>query len=188
MGQSLVANLKENGIEFVHTTRKCVGFHGTHRNAAESILKNGFDLDRSDSKSWLGHGIYFFDNTPHAGYEAAMCFAAHGPHEHLQPAVIEADLSFALLLDLTDDKNGPTFWELFRLMRRVPGYESLVNERFVAHLIGTKIAQEMGSDGVGYRFPMCEPPARRQRGSKTQNGYAAKTVAAIGRPRMRRSK
>lgn len=174
--------LKSNGIQFNHRSHKCEGFHGTSQKSADSILAHGFNIDLADPKAWLGLAIYFYDNAPYSGNIFAMCWALHGAH-HRNPAVLAADLTFELLLDLEDAHNGPLFWELFNFLRRQPDSDGEVDEKFVAFWIGTQVAPEMGSDGVGWRFPMQEPPARRGRKTRKQYGFAVKKLSVIGRVR-----
>lgn len=38
----------------------CVGYHGTSKESAVSILKNDFNLSMQKNE-WLGFGVYFFD-------------------------------------------------------------------------------------------------------------------------------
>jgi hypothetical protein len=44
-----------------------VGYHGTNRQAAESILANGFETSQNEY-DWLGEGVYFWQ-----GMKKHMC-------------------------------------------------------------------------------------------------------------------
>ena len=39
-----------------------IGHHGTNRNSARLILKDGFKI--SQGEQWFGAGVYFFENDP----------------------------------------------------------------------------------------------------------------------------
>lgn len=41
---------------------KCIGFHGTNIDSANSILSSNKFLDSQDEEEWLGTGVYFFEN------------------------------------------------------------------------------------------------------------------------------
>lgn len=45
-----------------------IGYHGTSKEASESILKNGFKISKSKNKKyeWLGDGVYFWEDDYYA--------------------------------------------------------------------------------------------------------------------------
>lgn len=48
-----------------------LGFHGTDRSVVNKVLK-GADLSfNNNTYDWLGHGIYFWDNSPSRALEWA---------------------------------------------------------------------------------------------------------------------
>jgi hypothetical protein len=46
------------------------GYHGTTKQAAESILRDGFKVSRNEY-DWLGDGVYFFQDAPLRAWEWA---------------------------------------------------------------------------------------------------------------------
>ena len=84
---------------------KFIGYHGTTRDSAKSILKTGF-LFSKGNEHWLGDGVYFF--VEGIGYEpqrAAELWAEYRAHKQQNPfcalmeALIEGEDSD--VLDLT---------------------------------------------------------------------------------------
>ena len=86
-----------------------LGFHGCDESVALKVLTGEEFLKRSANKyDWLGHGFYFWDNSP----SRAMEFATHlqkfpnrSRGEISKPAVIGAVLNLGFCLDLLDYDN-----------------------------------------------------------------------------------
>jgi hypothetical protein len=175
---SIIAELKSQGIEFTHGPDNCIGFHGTSRGRAADILKDGFDLSMANPKAWFGQAFYFYDNAAFAATKSAISWAVYGYHHFSDPASVEADLRFSLLLDLTTPNNGRNFWDLRGLLQRLTG-DSDLEEQDVCRFIGTKIAAELGSDGIAYNFTMQKPPASRSRSDQKGRGFAVKKLKVI---------
>lgn len=171
--------LKTKGIEFTHEAKVTSGFHGTSKQDAHSIVSAGFNFSFGNPDSWLGQGVYFFDNANFAGSKYALCFARHSKQID-DPAVVEAGLHFKALLDINEGKNNEHFWKLYRLLKSKDTNDD-VDEKFVAFYIGTEIAKNMNSDGIGWVFPLSEPPGKRSPKHKKQRGYAVKKLAVINR-------
>jgi hypothetical protein len=97
---------------------RVLGYHGTSRAKANSILANGFKVSDNDY-DWLGKGVYFFQDAP----IRAMQWAT-GQHPQ-QPAVIRALIRLDNCIDLLDIKWFPplrivynSFREQYRLANR----------------------------------------------------------------------
>src|SRR5580693_442439 len=74
---------------------RVVGYHGTSRKRATSILRRGFKPSEN-AFDWLGTGIYFFEENE----ERARAWARRlHPHD---PAVLGAVINLAGVLDLTE--------------------------------------------------------------------------------------
>ena len=70
-------------------------YHGTHPEAAQSILtKQHFRLSASDTE-WAGHGIYFFlDDNPQTAYTHAFKWVKYIRHRDCSnPSVLKATIS-----------------------------------------------------------------------------------------------
>jgi hypothetical protein len=180
MGLGLIKVLKSSGIEFSHEEHRSVGFHGTSQIIADRISATGFNMDLADPQCWLGKAVYFFDNARFAGSQYALCYAINTA-KFVEPAVIEADLFFKSLLDLTRSKNESLFWKLHKLLKQTAANPDDIDEHYVNYFIGTDVAEEMDSDGVAMSFPMSEPLPKRSPKHKRQRGFAVKKLAVINR-------
>ena len=86
-----------------------LGFHGCDLSIAEDIVSNKTYLKGSEnSYDWLGHGIYFWENSPLRAMEYAM-HLSKTPHISKnpikKPAVIGAVLNLGFCLDLVEYEN-----------------------------------------------------------------------------------
>jgi len=144
------------------------GFHGTSREVAELILNNGaqyFQLSQNEY-DWLGDGVYFWENN----LTRAMTWAKQ--HFQDEAAVLEATISLADCMDLTDDYWKQRLAEAYvslkvvyrRLKKRLPKQTALRHDRdkvVIEHLIeqlwmnGKSIRCVRGSFDEGRRiFPL----------------------------------
>jgi len=83
-----------------------LGFHGCDIPVANEVATNSKNLQESDnSYDWLGHGIYFWENSPDRAYEFAT-FLKNNPSKAKTPietpAVIGAILELGSCFDLLD--------------------------------------------------------------------------------------
>lgn len=82
-----------------------LGFHGTDKSVANDVL-SGADLKPKNNRyDWLGHGIYFWDNSPSRALEWAEELSRKPNSKIKEPAVIGAILDLGYCLDLLDYKN-----------------------------------------------------------------------------------
>jgi hypothetical protein len=86
-----------------------LAFHGCDRNVVDEVIAGKTSLNQSTNKyDWLGHGIYFWDNSPSRALEYAM-FLRNNPERSRSkvknPAVIGAVLNLGFCLDLLDYEN-----------------------------------------------------------------------------------
>jgi hypothetical protein len=72
-----------------------LGFHGTSKDHAASILANGFRIS-ANQYDWLGDGVYFFQDAPQRAWEWARKF--HGN----EAAVVGVRLRLIDCMDLLD--------------------------------------------------------------------------------------
>jgi hypothetical protein len=85
------------------------GFHGCDQSLVENIITGKTSLKPSiNTYDWLGHGVYFWDNSP----SRALDFALHLKNNPRlsnspvkKPAVIGAILNLGYCLDLLDFEN-----------------------------------------------------------------------------------
>ena len=98
-----------------------LGFHGCDRSVVQRVLNGETMLKGSTNKyDWLGHGVYFWENSPSRAFE----FAEHlqkNPQKSkgkiMEPAVIGAIVQLGFCLDLLDYGN-------LQLLKE--GYETLL--------------------------------------------------------------
>jgi len=86
-----------------------LGFHGCDESVAHAVLNgHSFLKTSSNNYDWLGHGIYFWENSPSRAYEYADFLRKH-PKRSLgiitKPAVIGAVIDLGTCLDLLDYQN-----------------------------------------------------------------------------------
>ncbi len=75
-----------------------VGFHGCDQSVADSVLKKGKKLTKSENGyDWLGHGTYFWEGD----YERALEWAEQSPKVE-RPAVVGAFIKLGNCVDLLD--------------------------------------------------------------------------------------
>jgi hypothetical protein len=83
-----------------------LGFHGCDRRIAEQVFAGETVVRASDnSYDWLGHGVYFWENSPSRALDYARMLAAHpkrGRGKIKNPAVIGAVIDLGLCLNLLD--------------------------------------------------------------------------------------
>jgi hypothetical protein len=86
-----------------------LGFHGCDEAVVQAVLTGHSFLKTSVNKyDWLGHGIYFWENSPSRAYEFAehlMRYPSRSKGNITKPAVIGAVLDLGICLDLLDYQN-----------------------------------------------------------------------------------
>ena len=123
-----------------------LGFHGCDENVAMKALTGEELLKRSaNNYDWLGHGIYFWENSP----SRAMEFAAHlqqfpnrskGRIE--KPAVIGAIINLGYCLDLLDYDNLQLLKSTFKVMQSTSSYSDFPENKSVGG-IGDLLLREL---------------------------------------------
>ncbi len=86
-----------------------LAFHGCDQSVVHNVLNDKSPLKTSNNKyDWLGHGIYFWDNSPSRALEYAT-FLSKYPDRSVRPikkpAVIGAVINLGYCLDLLDFEN-----------------------------------------------------------------------------------
>lgn len=76
-----------------------LGYHGCERSVAERVIAGGDGLRTSRNRwEWLGHGIYFWEDSP----ARALRWAKEGTRKIKQPAVVGAVIQLGHCLNLAD--------------------------------------------------------------------------------------
>jgi hypothetical protein len=85
---------------------RVIGYHGTSRQAALVVLRDGFRISRNEY-DWLGDGVYFFQDAPNRAREwAAQRFGDEG-------VVIRSVIRLDDCLDLLDIKAHALLYEAY---------------------------------------------------------------------------
>lgn len=92
---------------YQHVSAFVLGFHGCDKSVGEAVLngrKSHLSMSQNDY-DWLGHGIYFWENSPQRAIEFA-CEAAQTPHltrgTIKKPFILGAVIDLGLCLNMTD--------------------------------------------------------------------------------------
>ncbi len=112
--------------------RLILGFHGTDRETAESVVSGKSDLKPSaNDYDWLGHGIYFWENSLSRATNYAEELKSRRlklGHKEMKPSVVGAVIDIGNCLDLLDYEN---------LAQLREAYDVLVSNPAVANNIPT---------------------------------------------------
>ena len=99
----------------IRDIRRVDGFHGTTEANAESILENGFNPSENPY-DWLGGGVYFFQDAPHAAHDYAKKYCReHGG----EPAVLRSQIRLASCADLFDTELNDIFGAIYEKYSQV---------------------------------------------------------------------
>jgi hypothetical protein len=91
---------------YTSRTGLILGFHGTDESIVNDVLNGKGDLkERDNVYDWLGHGIYFWDNSPSRAMDWAIQLSKRKGSKIKKPVVIGAILDLGYCLDLLDYKN-----------------------------------------------------------------------------------
>jgi hypothetical protein len=86
-----------------------LGFHGCDSSVSKLVISGDQELKPSiNSFDWLGHGIYFWENSISRAEEYAIKLKVNpkqSKHPIIDPSVIGGVLDLGYCLDLTDYRN-----------------------------------------------------------------------------------
>lgn len=103
---------------YTSRTGLTLGFHGTDEENAQAVLNGERELKPSkNSYDWLGHGIYFWDNSPSRALKWATEMSKRKGSSVKKPAVIGAVIDLGYCLDLLDYKNLTLVKEAYSTLR-----------------------------------------------------------------------
>ena len=91
---------------YTSRTGLILGFHGTDESIVNDVLNGKAELkEKENDYDWIGHGIYFWDNSPSRAMEWAIELSKSKRSGIKNPAVIGAIIDLGYCLDLLDYKN-----------------------------------------------------------------------------------
>lgn len=83
---------------YTSRTGLVLGFHGTDELVVQKALSGKIDLkSQNNAYDWLGHGIYFWDNSPSRALEWATPLSQRKSSKIKNPSVIGGYPGFGLL-------------------------------------------------------------------------------------------
>lgn len=86
-----------------------LGFHGCDKSVVENVITGTTAMKNSENDyDWLGHGVYFWENSPARALEFAKHLKKHpqkSKNPIKEPAVLGAVLNLGYCLDLLDYEN-----------------------------------------------------------------------------------
>ena len=98
-----------------------LGFHGCDESTLKDVLlKNRQLRTSSNTYDWLGHGIYFWENSPSRALEYAKLLAKHPRSAGAsikKPAVLGAVIDLGFCLDLLDHQNLSNVRDAYDILR-----------------------------------------------------------------------
>ena len=112
-----------------------LGFHGCDESVAMKVLTGEEFLKKSvNSYDWLGHGIYFWENSPSRAMEFAehlQKFPDRSKGKMTKPAVIGAVIDLGFCLDLLDFGNLQTLKTAYRLLLSTSNISDLPENKYI---------------------------------------------------------
>ena len=98
-----------------------LGFHGCDESVALEVLNGKTSLKKStNSYDWLGHGVYFWENSPSRALEFAEYLQNHPKRSKgtiTKPAVIGAVIHLGFCFDLLDFSNLQLLKSGYRILQ-----------------------------------------------------------------------
>jgi hypothetical protein len=106
-----------------------LGFHGTDLSIAHDVVLGRIELRPSVNPwDWIGHGIYFWENSPARAIEFARASATRKGSAIKTPAVVGAVLDLGHCLDLIELSGLGTVKNSYKDLRASPNFEFLKNK------------------------------------------------------------
>jgi len=115
-----------------------LGFHGCDESVVRKVL-NGEELLKGsvNNYDWLGHGVYFWENSPSRALEFAKYSQMHPGRSQgkiTKPAVIGAVINLGFCLDLLDFGNLQLLKRVYQIMRKLSGSSDFPQNKSVGGL------------------------------------------------------
>lgn len=104
---------------YISGTGLVIGFHGTDQSVVDNLIQGKGDLTiKANPYDWLGHGIYFWENSPSRAMEWAIELSRK-PKTHIKkPAVVGAIIELGRCLDFLDYNNTAMLKMSYETLKR----------------------------------------------------------------------
>src|SRR5689334_7789939 len=117
----------------MYSTRSGIilGFHGCDESVVEKVINGKEALNQSEnSYDWLGHGIYFWENSPSRALEFAERLMQHPKNKTARnpirkPAVVGAIIHPGHCLDLMDYGNLALLKSTYEFLKATQTFSGL---------------------------------------------------------------
>jgi len=123
-----------------------LGFHGCDESVAMKVLTGETFLKRSvNNYDWLGHGSYFWENSPSRAMEFAVHlqkFPNHSKGKIEKPAVIGAVIDLGYCLDLLDFDNLQLLKKGYQMLQLTSDYVNFPKNKSIGG-IGDILLREL---------------------------------------------
>ncbi len=112
-----------------------LGFHGCDQSVSEKVISGKINLVQSNNEyDWLGHGIYFWENSPSRALQFANHLKNNPQKKHNlieKPTAIGAVLNLGLCLDLLDYSNLQLLKIAYELLEISENNSHLPSNKFI---------------------------------------------------------
>lgn len=123
------------------------GYHGCDAGLVRQLAAGEADLFQSESEfEWLGHGIYFWEDSPDRALRWAKEKMAAGTHKITRPAVIGAIIDLGNCLNLVDSRFIALVKEAYETYRETmvqTGRKMPVNRGFAARALDCAVIESL---------------------------------------------
>ena len=123
-----------------------LGFHGCDESVALKVLTGETSLKISaNAYDWLGHGSYFWENSPSRAMEFAVHLQKHpnrSTGKIIKPAVIGAVIDLGYCLDLLDYDNLQLLKSTYQVMLSTPNFVDFPENKSIGG-IGDLLLREL---------------------------------------------
>ena len=132
----------------MYTTRSglILGFHGCDESVAIKALTGEAFLKRSvNNYDWLGHGLYFWDNSPSRAMDFALHvqkYPTHSKGSIEKPAVIGAIIDLGYCLDLLDFDNLQLLKKTYLMLQSTSNFVNFPQNKSIGG-IGDLLLREL---------------------------------------------
>lgn len=106
-----------------------LGFHGCDESIAEKVINGGCLKESTNDYDWLGHGIYFWQNSPERAMEYAKTAMGRRNSTIKKPAVVGAIIDLGNCLDLLEMNHIQEVKDAYKVFEKIEIKDKPRNER-----------------------------------------------------------
>ncbi|MCO6026540.1 hypothetical protein NG821_11965 [Prevotella cerevisiae] len=106
-----------------------LGFHGCDKSVAEKVINGDCLKESTNDYDWLGHGIYFWQNSPERAMEYARTAKKRKKSTIKEPAVVGAIIDLGNCLDLLEMNHIQVVKSAYNVFGNIDEEDRPKNER-----------------------------------------------------------